>query len=348
MNNDLQGVVLVRAFVDLFGGDINTALILSQMAYWHGWCVKGKSKLRVLHEGTYWLAKSAVDWSNEIGMTDKQAERCIKVLLEKGLIRKMVKKFNGSPTVHTQLTSAGEAVLKNPSGNFHLPSKEIGFPPEGKSLTESTTKNTTETTTDSAGKPADPVGEEIEIQKQIGKGDVEEAYKNGGKLESALVKHWREQMAISYPTYNKLPLTKINYGQLKQFGNKMGSKADEAVTFAVQNWFKFTLSAMQDKGASSVPGTPVIGFLLKYCDVLLKLMDEMSMQEIQKAELEAEEKTEAQGNAQAKVDKIIEYKHGSPKATEEDKLANHKLYLEYLAQKDKEKQEGLMVAVQKH
>jgi DNA-binding MarR family transcriptional regulator len=287
MQSKLQGVFFDRAYVDLVDGDIPAALMFSQIAYWYGWGEKGKSKLRVFHDGTYWLAKSAPDWNAELGLTEKQAYRCIGVLKAKGLIQTKVMKFNSSPTVHIRLTPAGEEALKCHSESNHLASKEDAFALGGKSLTESTANNTAQNTTDSADKPA----ETMKTQEQLGKDSKEENKqkkenkKKEKKYENELGKLWRQQMSIKYPGYQKV-LTKKEYGQLKQFKDKAGSKAEDAVNFAIQDWLGFAFQAKRDKGASSLPEKPVVGFLLKYYDVLFQLMEKTALKKLQAAAYE--------------------------------------------------------------
>lgn len=290
----------MRSFVDLLDGDINEALMFSQISYWNGG-VDGKSKLRVIRNGTHWLAKSAPDWHEELGLTDRQAYRSTQVLKRKGLIETKVMKFNGSPTVHIRLTHSGEEVLKNQLGHSHFPSKEIGSALEGKSLTENTANNTTETTTDSAGKPAEAVGEDIQIGKE-NSGKVVKKY----NAEVSLGSLWNALMSAKYQGYEKA-LTKKEYGQLKQLKQKLGDKNEAAVNLAIKDWIQFALQAKKEKGCVCVPEKPVIGFLLQNVDVIHSMLFSQ-IHDIKKAQEWESEKAKEEAEkekaiAAAKADK---------------------------------------------
>lgn len=260
-----RGVWFVRAYVDLADGDILAALMLSQIAFWNQLGKTGKRKLKIQREGVYWLAKSANDWREELGFTQKQAYRCIGVLVKNGLIETRTMKFNGTPTIHSRLTSKGEQALKLAYGDSLMASGEDSFPLEEKSLTETTSKKTTDM--DPAGEPAETVNPEEQSGKHK---DGATKEKNGGNAIGTL---WKEKMLLRYPGYEK-QLTKKEFGQLKQFKNKLGIEAEEALCFAIDDWPRFALRARRDAGASCPPEYPVIGFLLKYCDVLVMLMHE--------------------------------------------------------------------------
>jgi len=84
---------------DLIGG-----LVLSELIYWY-LPSKGtdKNKLRVTHEGLQWIAIRYKDWWGRLRITESQAERAIKILVDKKVIEKRVFKFNGEPTVHIRI-----------------------------------------------------------------------------------------------------------------------------------------------------------------------------------------------------------------------------------------------------
>lgn len=146
-----DGVWFVRGHVELTKGDVLSALMLSQIAYWYSPSKNGKTKLRVVKKGHYWLAKSAKHWHEELGFTKKQSYRAQQVLRDLGLIETATMKFDGSPTVHIRLTGAGFDKLKLHSSKYLEPPKQNAFPLQGKSLTNTTPYQTTKPTACTGG-----------------------------------------------------------------------------------------------------------------------------------------------------------------------------------------------------
>lgn len=169
-----------RAYIDA-AGDLVAGILLSQIIYWHlPNKDTGAPKLRVYHNGHLWLAKGRDDWWEEIRITPRQFDRASQILVDRGIIKKQIFKFNGSPTVHIRLcwprfleimsTLVQPASLEpeNPDSTGFLtksenpfntsvksistkgessfsPNVDIDFTQTGKSLTKNTTENTTET-----------------------------------------------------------------------------------------------------------------------------------------------------------------------------------------------------------
>lgn len=151
------GVLVSCEAIRALEGDAVAAVILSQIAYWFRPSAKGKTKLRVYRQGVPWLAKSAPDWHEEVGLSPKQAYRAMGLLEAKGLIDKKVMRFNGTPTTHIRLTAAGHALcdfiatsLPEEASLSALAGTSSSLP--GNSLTESTAKTTAGDY--AAGKPA--------------------------------------------------------------------------------------------------------------------------------------------------------------------------------------------------
>lgn len=80
--------------------DLNAGILLNQIVYWNSADDNGKIRLRVIKDGEFCLAKTKEDWWKEIRLTSKQIRRCEKILKDYGLIKTIVKKFNGVPTTH--------------------------------------------------------------------------------------------------------------------------------------------------------------------------------------------------------------------------------------------------------
>ena len=81
------------------------ALILNQLVcYWFGReRKKNRIRARVLRVRHRWVAKSFKEWAVELGMTEKQARRCVAALAGKELIVVRTWRFRGHNTTHVRL-----------------------------------------------------------------------------------------------------------------------------------------------------------------------------------------------------------------------------------------------------
>lgn len=87
--------------------DLVSGVLLSQIIFWnlptrdkkkHTKCIvktKGEDG-----QEKYWVAKKRSDWWDECRLTERQVDRAVKILLKKGLIEVMNKKFQGTPQLH--------------------------------------------------------------------------------------------------------------------------------------------------------------------------------------------------------------------------------------------------------
>ncbi|MFZ0663897.1 MAG: hypothetical protein WAM66_14495 [Acidobacteriaceae bacterium] len=97
-----QPMGLKREYVRI-GGDLTVGSLLSQIIYWHRPDKHGKSKLRVLINGQFYVAKTSPEWMDECCLSEAQVKRALRVLKQKGLIEIKLKKFNGTPQNHVRL-----------------------------------------------------------------------------------------------------------------------------------------------------------------------------------------------------------------------------------------------------
>ena len=81
-----------RALLD-FTGDLNTALLLSQIVFW--------SDAATIEGG--WIAKNYEDMRIELGLPEYTVRKSAAWLREEGLLETCVRKFGGAPTVHYRL-----------------------------------------------------------------------------------------------------------------------------------------------------------------------------------------------------------------------------------------------------
>lgn len=80
--------------------DLVQGTLLSRILYWFSKDKNDRSKLRVFKDGYYWLAKQRKDWWEEIRITERQYDKAIKELENKGFVILAKYKFNSMPTIH--------------------------------------------------------------------------------------------------------------------------------------------------------------------------------------------------------------------------------------------------------
>lgn len=77
-------------------GGVLAGLLLSRILYWWQFA-------QIFKDDRYWIAKTTVQWRDELGFTEDEFLTARKRLLEKGLIVKDTFKFNSNPTTHFSL-----------------------------------------------------------------------------------------------------------------------------------------------------------------------------------------------------------------------------------------------------
>jgi len=95
----LDTIDVKKCYIDI-AGDLVAGVLLSQIIYWFLPNKNGKSKLRVLKNKEYCIAKNRSDWMNECRITPKQYDRAIKILKNKGFVRIVNGMFDGKRTPH--------------------------------------------------------------------------------------------------------------------------------------------------------------------------------------------------------------------------------------------------------
>ena len=81
-------------------GTLTAGVLLSQILYWFGPTSKGVTRLRVFKEGRYCLAKSREEWREETGLSFKQIKHAQDRLVELGIIKVKLFRFNGLVNQH--------------------------------------------------------------------------------------------------------------------------------------------------------------------------------------------------------------------------------------------------------
>ena len=118
-----------------FTGDIDSALLLSQLVYW-----SGKTK-----DPEGWVYKTYADWEEETSLTERQIRRIKNVFEDIGFLETKVAKANGNPTVHYRINQSKFIDSFLTFLTERSSKKESNDPVKKK---ESITENTTETTTE--------------------------------------------------------------------------------------------------------------------------------------------------------------------------------------------------------
>jgi len=127
-------LTIPRAYIG-YTGDVNAALVLSQLIYW---CDKGSRS-----DG--FIYKSYREWAIEIGLSKHQINRATQILKSKGIVETRLKKAEGAPTLHYRLdidcfTRSLSEYVNKPEMDFRFFNNPISK--KAKSLTETTTEIT--------------------------------------------------------------------------------------------------------------------------------------------------------------------------------------------------------------
>lgn len=155
-----------KAYIDMSGGDLVAGVVISEIIFWHLPNKDGQSKLRVQHDNKLWIAIRRTEWWDRCRVTERQADKALKMFADCGIIEKKVYKFKGEPTVHVRVVeevflkawnNATIVPLENPilhareKASISLPSEnEITTQlPEFTTLSNPLTDLTTPVTTDS-------------------------------------------------------------------------------------------------------------------------------------------------------------------------------------------------------
>ena len=261
------------------------ALMLSQIYYWYRPDKSGKSKLRVFYYGKWWIAKSMVEWEKELGITPKQARRCLKLLCDRGILETIIVRFNGAPTTHCRLVSVtGKRILESPervfpsaqkvqsicpTGQNDLPSEENPFALQVKFLTENTAETTAESTAGAQVKTSP--------QNQQEEQDMNELQNTLQKIKESEPQTawgtWNKYMGNLHPEVFQYSPTGKEKGQMKMLVNSLGgpSLGVERLKWMLLHWSEFAFQVKGDKGLN-VPMVPNLGFALQHWAVVMQLI----------------------------------------------------------------------------
>ena len=160
-----DSIRLRLTLIDLCGR-LEDGVLLGQVLYWFEPDRAGESRLKVQHDGYWWIAKRYEDWYNECRIAARPARAIVARLIKAGLLIKAIYQFAGKPTVHlrpnTDLINAKIALLSDSTSQIEVPlmrpvesngcdaGSQMDVTPGVKSYTETTTETTTDSCTHAA------------------------------------------------------------------------------------------------------------------------------------------------------------------------------------------------------
>jgi len=139
MSGQENMISVPKIYIQLFDGDIDTALFLSQVVYW-----SDKSKRT---DGFFY--KKYDEWELEIGLSEYKIKKAVKKLKAHGIVITSLKRANGAPTIHYKLdmTNLQNLIMKFLDNQKTSESdSEIFIDSESEVSSESLTETTTEIT----------------------------------------------------------------------------------------------------------------------------------------------------------------------------------------------------------
>ena len=82
-----RGVFLPLVYIDINEGNLHDAVVFAQIMYWHEPNREtGKTRLRVLKDGYWWLVKNHGDWESEVRISRRTVRNCLERIKGRGLI----------------------------------------------------------------------------------------------------------------------------------------------------------------------------------------------------------------------------------------------------------------------
>jgi len=115
-----DSIVLRRVFIDICGGNLSDAVILSQIVYWHTPKKNGETRLTISRDGHLWLAKGYGDWWEECRIPQGTARDALRRLEALGIIIKRVWHFDGRKMPHFRIDTVEFKRLIEAAGNGTL------------------------------------------------------------------------------------------------------------------------------------------------------------------------------------------------------------------------------------
>lgn len=295
-------VVLFYPEFTKIAGSIDAALLLSQLAYWFQNGPKGKPRVRVRRNGRLTYVRSHEDMRADTGLSEWRLRKARERLEAAGLVQVEVHLFGNKTLPHwwldlprldseIALKTGPEAHtipdLRAPSRScIKLCGEEVG---EGRNAPESAR------TKDPLDFDIDVVEEGIEEAdmglKYVGpeaaqgtsaadvaaKMAARRAPGAGGKLSAgALAGLWKRHEFERTGAFQKAWTAK-EMGQAGKLTRALGERAWPVCQWALDNWAALTFEAKSVKGKGGAPSEPVLGWLLQYHDVAVRMWERASL-----------------------------------------------------------------------
>lgn len=165
-SHDSDTIVLRKSLIKICSGSHTSALLLSQLIYWHN----------KYHDMERWMKITYDEWYDQILLTKRQISYSREKLESIGLIETKLKKFNNAPSLHYRVNF--EKLYKilieldndcRKSQNVTMESNKMSLSHSDKMsqpITEITTENTSDTTTSNVVVVKDLLEEEQAKLKQ--------------------------------------------------------------------------------------------------------------------------------------------------------------------------------------
>lgn len=93
---DNRGVWVEMWVVDLLGGDLSAAVLLSQLLWWHQPSKSGRPKLKYERDGHRWLIRADDDWWEDCRLTLRQVRRIRDLLRGGAIVEHKVVRISGA------------------------------------------------------------------------------------------------------------------------------------------------------------------------------------------------------------------------------------------------------------
>ena len=278
-----------RAYVAICG-DVLAGIVLGQIVYWferleenEKWGVRNKG------DGRVWLAKSNVEFTEEIGLSRKQLDRVFAILEENQFVETRLWRFNGAPVRHVWLNEEAVAVALMvygglidqpkvsggsspiaPNGQIHCAKGANPFVQNAQCITEITSETTAESTTSAKADPeasllslGENVGTAKDFLKQV---QVEKGLKEEPRTMKVMKLDllWRKLVAEKTGVFQQ-QLSGKELGYLKALMTQAGEEAGPVIEWAALNWSKLAFEC-------DLKGGPSLGALVTHWQTAVKLM----------------------------------------------------------------------------
>lgn len=261
-----EAIKLRMEAVSYFDGDLQTALMYSQFAYWHEQDKKGQPRLRAKWQGKLKLVRQVEELMYELRMSEEQVKRSMRVLRQHGIIEWAA---HFSP-FHQGRKAMWISVVKQVPMES---TKEVSGPGSNSGQAPGSYSSTTEQEQPTAVAAAPQTPGEPQVPSAS---EVLQKFKTySGTNLPAL---WKNRLSLLQGKFVK-QLTAKDAKQLKTFGERVKEQGCEphlVLDHCLQQWSAFIWEAKFQKGLPSVPEQPVIGFLLAHYEVACRYFEASS------------------------------------------------------------------------